>query len=158
MTWTKPHILLLDEPSNHLDIDACNALIEGLATFKGGVLMVRPRCLFPNTFNAVDSFVYNDYFSGTSGGSCGFPTGQKLSIYNCTASTAEVMSCDLPSYLLPPVHMSLCTVLPLTQVSHDQYLIEATVDELWMCENGNVTPWRGTFQEYKARLKTLSRA
>lgn len=41
MTWTKPHILLLDEPSNHLDIDACNALIEGLATFKGGVLMVR---------------------------------------------------------------------------------------------------------------------
>jgi ATPase subunit of ABC transporter with duplicated ATPase domains len=40
MTWTKPHILLLDEPSNHLDIDACNALIEGLALFKGGVLMV----------------------------------------------------------------------------------------------------------------------
>ena len=40
MTFTKPHILLLDEPSNHLDIDAVNALIEGLATFKGGVLMV----------------------------------------------------------------------------------------------------------------------
>lgn len=40
MTWTKPQILLLDEPSNHLDIDACNALIEGLAVFKGGVLMV----------------------------------------------------------------------------------------------------------------------
>ncbi|KAL6757773.1 ABC transporter family protein [Haematococcus lacustris] len=81
MTWTKPHILLLDEPSNHLDIDACNALIEGLATFKGGVLMV----------------------------------------------------------------------------SHDQYLIEATVDELWMCEGGSVRPWRGTFMEYKQRLKTLSR-
>eukprot|EP00197_Chlamydomonas_leiostraca_P008797 CAMPEP_0202864636 /NCGR_PEP_ID=MMETSP1391-20130828/4798_1 /ASSEMBLY_ACC=CAM_ASM_000867 /TAXON_ID=1034604 /ORGANISM="Chlamydomonas leiostraca, Strain SAG 11-49" /LENGTH=767 /DNA_ID=CAMNT_0049544399 /DNA_START=78 /DNA_END=2381 /DNA_ORIENTATION=- len=81
MTWTKPHILLLDEPSNHLDIDACNALIEGLATFKGGVLMV----------------------------------------------------------------------------SHDQYLIEATVDELWMCEGGQVTPWRGTFADYKARLKQLAR-
>jgi ATP-binding cassette subfamily F protein 3 len=40
LTFTKPHILLLDEPSNHLDIDAVNALIEGLATFKGGVLMV----------------------------------------------------------------------------------------------------------------------
>lgn len=40
MTFTKPHILLLDEPSNHLDIDAVNALIQGLATFKGGVLMV----------------------------------------------------------------------------------------------------------------------
>jgi hypothetical protein len=35
------------------------------------------------------------------------------------------------------------------QVSHDQYLIEATVDELWMCEGGSVSPWRGTFQEYK---------
>jgi hypothetical protein len=38
------------------------------------------------------------------------------------------------------------------QVSHDQYLIEATVDELWMCENGSVSPWRGTFQEYKVGL------
>jgi ATP-binding cassette subfamily F protein 3 len=40
LTYPKPHILLLDEPSNHLDIDAVNALIEGLAVFKGGVLMV----------------------------------------------------------------------------------------------------------------------
>lgn len=29
--------------SNHLDMDAVDALIEGLATFKGGVLMVRAR-------------------------------------------------------------------------------------------------------------------
>jgi ATP-binding cassette subfamily F protein 3 len=41
LTFTKPHILLLDEPSNHLDIDAVDALIQGLAMFKGGVLMVR---------------------------------------------------------------------------------------------------------------------
>ena len=40
LTFTKPHILLLDEPSNHLDIDAVDALIQGLAMFKGGVLMV----------------------------------------------------------------------------------------------------------------------
>ncbi|KAG2441206.1 hypothetical protein HYH02_010050 [Chlamydomonas schloesseri] len=77
MTFTKPHILLLDEPSNHLDIDAVNALIQGLATFKGGVLMV----------------------------------------------------------------------------SHDQFLIESTVDELWMCEGGHVTPFHGSFEEYKARLR-----
>ncbi|PNW76832.1 hypothetical protein CHLRE_11g478128v5 [Chlamydomonas reinhardtii] len=77
MTFTKPHILLLDEPSNHLDIDAVNALIQGLATFKGGVLMV----------------------------------------------------------------------------SHDQFLIESTVDELWMCEGGMVTPFHGSFDEYKARLR-----
>lgn len=40
VTFSKPHILLLDEPSNHLDLDAVNALIQGLATFQGGVLMV----------------------------------------------------------------------------------------------------------------------
>ena len=38
-------------------------------------------------------------------------------------------------------------------VSHDQYLIESTVDELWMCENGEVTVFHGTFEEYKNRLK-----
>mmetsp|Transcript_19452 Transcript_19452/g.58771 ORF Transcript_19452/g.58771 Transcript_19452/m.58771 type:complete len:828 (+) Transcript_19452:417-2900(+) len=77
VTWTKPHILLLDEPSNHLDIDAVQALIEGLALFQGGVLMV----------------------------------------------------------------------------SHDQHLIESTVDELWAVENGTATPFHGTFEEYKARLR-----
>ena len=79
LTFSKPHILLLDEPSNHLDIDAVNALIQGLATFKGGVLMV----------------------------------------------------------------------------SHDQFLIEATVDELWQCEEGRISPFAGTLTEYKARLKMI---
>ncbi len=36
-------------------------------------------------------------------------------------------------------------------------MIEATVDELWMCEGGSVNPWRGTFDQYKQRLKTLNR-
>eukprot|EP00271_Cylindrocystis_brebissonii_P003829 TRINITY_DN15071_c0_g2_i1.p1 TRINITY_DN15071_c0_g2~~TRINITY_DN15071_c0_g2_i1.p1 ORF type:complete len:764 (-),score=206.39 TRINITY_DN15071_c0_g2_i1:552-2843(-) len=40
ITMLKPHILLLDEPSNHLDLDAVEALIAGLAMFQGGVLMV----------------------------------------------------------------------------------------------------------------------
>eukprot|EP00249_Psilotum_nudum_P023811 c28989_g1_i1 orf=609-2861(+) len=40
ITFTKPHILLLDEPSNHLDLDAVEALIQGLVLFQGGVLMV----------------------------------------------------------------------------------------------------------------------
>lgn len=40
ITYLRPHILLLDEPSNHLDIDAVEALIQGLAMFQGGVLMV----------------------------------------------------------------------------------------------------------------------
>ncbi|KAK6935568.1 ABC transporter-like, ATP-binding domain [Dillenia turbinata] len=40
ITFKKPHIILLDEPSNHLDLDAVEALIQGLVLFQGGVLMV----------------------------------------------------------------------------------------------------------------------
>lgn len=38
-------------------------------------------------------------------------------------------------------------------VSHDQYLIESTVDELWACDCGLVTPFHGTFEEYKRRIR-----
>ncbi|KAK9804716.1 hypothetical protein WJX72_001738 [[Myrmecia] bisecta] len=81
VTWEKPSILLLDEPSNHLDLDAVEALIQGLNLFKGGVLMV----------------------------------------------------------------------------SHDQHLIESTVDELWAVEGGKVMPFHGTFEEYKKRLRDMKK-
>lgn len=40
LSLTNPHILVLDEPSNHLDIEAMDALSEALSKFQGGVLMV----------------------------------------------------------------------------------------------------------------------
>lgn len=40
LALTNPHILVLDEPSNHLDIEAMDALSEALNAFEGGVLMV----------------------------------------------------------------------------------------------------------------------
>ncbi len=40
LALTQPHILVLDEPSNHLDIEAMDALSEALNAFEGGVLMV----------------------------------------------------------------------------------------------------------------------
>lgn len=40
LALTNPHILVLDEPSNHLDIEAMDALADALASFGGGVLMV----------------------------------------------------------------------------------------------------------------------
>ncbi|KOS22689.1 Protein GCN20 [Escovopsis weberi] len=40
LALTNPHILVLDEPSNHLDIEAMDALAEALTVFQGGVLMV----------------------------------------------------------------------------------------------------------------------
>jgi ATP-binding cassette subfamily F protein 3 len=35
-----PHILVLDEPSNHLDTQGLDALADALKAFQGGVLMV----------------------------------------------------------------------------------------------------------------------
>ncbi|OAA65423.1 translation initiation regulator [Niveomyces insectorum RCEF 264] len=40
LALTNPHILVLDEPSNHLDIEAMDALADALRVFEGGVLMV----------------------------------------------------------------------------------------------------------------------
>ena len=40
LSLTNPHILVLDEPSNHLDIEAMDALAVALQNFQGGVLMV----------------------------------------------------------------------------------------------------------------------
>lgn len=40
LSLTNPHILVLDEPSNHLDIEAMDALSTALQNFGGGVLMV----------------------------------------------------------------------------------------------------------------------
>ena len=40
LSLTNPHILVLDEPSNHLDIEAMDALATALQQFQGGVLMV----------------------------------------------------------------------------------------------------------------------
>ncbi|KAK3030630.1 hypothetical protein RJ639_035834 [Escallonia herrerae] len=78
ITFKKPHIILLDEPSNHLDLDAVEALIQGLVLFQGGVLMV----------------------------------------------------------------------------SHDEHLISGSVDQLWAVSDGKVTPFDGTFQDYKKLLQS----
>ena len=40
LSLTNPHVLVLDEPSNHLDIEAMDALSTALQQFGGGVLMV----------------------------------------------------------------------------------------------------------------------
>ena len=40
LSMQRPHILLLDEPSNHLDIEGIDALIDALKGFKGGVISI----------------------------------------------------------------------------------------------------------------------
>lgn len=38
--WSKPHLLILDEPTNFLDRDALGGLAVAIRDFKGGVLMI----------------------------------------------------------------------------------------------------------------------
>jgi len=39
-TWRRPHVVILDEPSNYLDRESLAALIESLKKFDGGVLII----------------------------------------------------------------------------------------------------------------------
>jgi ATP-binding cassette subfamily F protein 3 len=43
------NLLLLDEPSNHLDIEACDAFIDALEAFQGAVILVTHNELFLHT-------------------------------------------------------------------------------------------------------------
>jgi ATP-binding cassette subfamily F protein 3 len=40
LSLTNPHILILDEPSNHLDIEGMDAMSDALRNFEGGVVIV----------------------------------------------------------------------------------------------------------------------
>jgi ATP-binding cassette subfamily F protein 3 len=40
ITWNKPHILVLDEATNHLDLQTVEALIAAVRSYKGGVVFV----------------------------------------------------------------------------------------------------------------------
>merc|ERR1712072_1381763 len=73
---TNPHILVLDEPSNHLDIEAMDALSIALKNFEGGVLMV----------------------------------------------------------------------------CHDVTMLQNVCTSLWVCDNGTVTHFEGTVQQYKKKI------
>ena len=39
-TWRRPHIIVLDEPTNYLDRESLAALIAALKAFEGGVLII----------------------------------------------------------------------------------------------------------------------
>lgn len=39
-TWRRPHVVILDEPTNYLDRESLAALIEALKVYEGGVLII----------------------------------------------------------------------------------------------------------------------
>merc|ERR1712217_184589 len=46
MFWTKPHLIVLDEPTNYLDVETVEALAKALINFRGGLVMVEPKTDF----------------------------------------------------------------------------------------------------------------
>ena len=81
MTFDKPHILILDEPTSHLDIDSREALIYALNDYQGAVVLI----------------------------------------------------------------------------THDIFLAEATVDQLWLVKDGRAAPYSGTLQDYRDLVLTADR-
>jgi len=43
-------------------------------------------------------------------------------------------------------------------VSHDQFMIESTVNSLWIVDKGAATPYHGSFQSYKSKLRAAAQA
>ena len=40
VSYQKPHLIILDEPTNNLDLESCEALASAIENFKGGVVLV----------------------------------------------------------------------------------------------------------------------
>merc|ERR1712176_919343 len=47
--WQNPHIVVLDEPTNYLDRDGLGALVRGLETFQGGVVIISHNVEFTDS-------------------------------------------------------------------------------------------------------------
>jgi len=45
-TWQRPHLIVLDEPTNYLDRDSLGALSNALKTFEGGVVIISHNAEF----------------------------------------------------------------------------------------------------------------
>merc|ERR1712056_55391 len=47
--WQNPHIIILDEPTNYLDRDGLGALVRGLDTYQGGVVIISHNVEFTDS-------------------------------------------------------------------------------------------------------------
>lgn len=89
-SFNGPHLLILDEPANHLDIDSRAALIEAINDYRGAVILVshdkylldacadRLWLVEAGTVKPFDGDIddYNEYVLARAGGSNGRPMKQ----------------------------------------------------------------------------------
>merc|ERR1712048_1341222 len=47
--WQNPHVVILDEPTNYLDRDGLGALVRGLETYQGGVVIISHNTEFTDS-------------------------------------------------------------------------------------------------------------
>merc|ERR1712070_1064505 len=47
--WQNPHVIILDEPTNYLDRDGLGALVRGLETYQGGVVIISHNTEFTDS-------------------------------------------------------------------------------------------------------------
>ena len=73
LAFRKPHVLVIDEGSNHLSMDAVDALVEAVQDFKGGVMIVSHDQYFVSKTCSVNEGTatrfrgdFDDYKSHTS--------------------------------------------------------------------------------------------
>lgn len=68
---------------------------------------------------------------------------------NCSLSSVSLLRS--PNF----IDHGSCFFHSCTQVSHDEHLISGSVGELWAVSEGKVTPFPGSFQDYKKLLKSF---
>ncbi|EDP48206.1 ABC-type ATPase Hef3-like, putative, partial [Aspergillus fumigatus A1163] len=57
-SWQRPHVIVLDEPTNYLDRDSLGALSKALKTFEGGVVIItHSREFTENMINSAFRFL-----------------------------------------------------------------------------------------------------
>lgn len=62
--WQNPHIIILDEPTNYLDRDGLGALVNGLAEYKGGVVIISHNTEFTDRVCSQQWVMTKDKVSG----------------------------------------------------------------------------------------------
>lgn len=51
-SWQRPHLIVLDEPTNYLDRDSLGALAKALKAFEGGVVIISHSAEFTETLTS----------------------------------------------------------------------------------------------------------